>query len=131
AQSSCDVLHVELGGASLNVLGLNLALNPIPFDIATANQSPAATPSTPSTTPRTVTTSPSANATQPAASLSPTPGVVATPKTTARPAAAPTAQTPLGSLLCSVERFRDVSSPAQLVQQLNAILSALTMPQGA
>ena len=33
AQSSCDALHVELGGASVNVLGSTMGLNPVAFDI--------------------------------------------------------------------------------------------------
>jgi hypothetical protein len=41
------------------------------------------------------------------------------------PSASTQAPTALGTLLCSVNGFRDVSNPAQLVQQLNAIVAAL------
>src|SRR5262249_11978911 len=45
AQSSCDVLHVELRGTSVNVLGSTMGLNPVAFDIASTPQgsNPAAT----------------------------------------------------------------------------------------
>src|SRR5262249_50117636 len=38
AQTSCDVLHVELGGTSINVLGSTMGLNPVAFDIASPVQ---------------------------------------------------------------------------------------------
>ena len=126
AQASCDVLHMEFDGASINVLGSTLGLSPIAFDIASVVQAGAANTVSPSsaaaTSPAgTVTPSTSTNTTQP--------GVVAsTATTTAQPAAG---QTPLGSLLCSVDRFRDVGNPAQLSQQLNAILTALGTTQGS
>ena len=41
------------------------------------------------------------------------------------------AQTPLGLLLCSVDRFRDISNPANVTQQLNAILTALGTTGGS
>jgi hypothetical protein len=34
----------------------------------------------------------------------------------------------LGSLLCAVDGFKNVGNPAQLVQQLNGILTALAVP---
>jgi hypothetical protein len=167
AQTSCDVLHVELASASVNVLGSTIGLNPISFDIASAvqaNGSPSGVATPPSSTassqpggattspsPGTVTGSPSSNATQagvgspsipdattPAVTTPPgaTPGApapgVATPgATTPVPQTKPTAaaQTALGSLLCSVNRFRDVSNPTQVTQQLNGILAALAGTQ--
>lgn len=130
AQASCDVLHVELDGASINVLGSTIGLSPVAFDIASAVQAGAANAANAATSSAaapaqagTVTPSVSTNTTQP--------GVVpsaAAATTTAQPAAG---QTPLGSLLCSVNRFRDVSNPAQLSQQLNAILTALGTTQGS
>jgi hypothetical protein len=151
AQASCDVLHVELGSASMNVLGSTIGLNPVAFDITSTLQNanpPAAVSPTPSTPPAmstppsapapaapttqagTVTTTSSGNTTQPAAVGSKTPGLATTPPP---PAAGtpPSAQTPLGTLLCSVDRFRDVSSPANVVQQLNAILTALGTTGGS
>jgi hypothetical protein len=144
AQSSCDVLHIDLAGASINVLGSTIGLNPVAFDIASTVQgnnaaastiSTAAQPATsaatqPATTVSqqgTVTASPSANATQPPLGSQSTPGSTTTaapqsPKTTT--------QTSLSSLLCSVDRFRDVSSAARLAEQLNAILAALGNTQG-
>jgi hypothetical protein len=136
AQASCDVLHVELGGTSINVLGSTMGLNPVAFDIASALQAGGApkagtTASTAAPTAATaaqsgtVTASPSTNTTQPGMVASSTPGTAtATPPQTAAP-------TSLGSLLCSVDRFRDVSSPAKLAQQLNAILTALGTTQGS
>ena len=47
------------------------------------------------------------------------------------PLTAVPAATPLGSLLCSVDRFRDVSNPARLAQQLNGILAALGTTEGS
>ncbi len=41
AQGSCDVLHVELGAASINVLGFTIGLTPAAFDIASAIQAGA------------------------------------------------------------------------------------------
>jgi hypothetical protein len=126
AQASCDVLHVELDGASINVLGSTLGLSPVAFDIASAVQAGAANAVSPASAAApsqagTVTPSTSTNTTQP--------GVVApTATATAQQAAG---QTTLGSLLCSVDRFRDVGNPAQLSQQLNAILTALGTAQGS
>jgi len=120
AQASCDVLHVELDGASINVLGSTLGLSPVAFDIASAVQAGAANAVSTSSQAGTVTPSTSTNTTQP--------GVVASTGTTAQQAVG---QTPLGSLLCSVDRFRDASNPAQLSQQLNAILAALGTTQGS
>ena len=149
AQASCDVLHVELGSASMNVLGSTIGLNPVAFDITSTLQSanpPATVSPTPSTPPAmstppsaaaptatqsgTVTATPSANTTQPGVVGSRTPGLATTPPP---PAAGtpPSAQTPLGTLLCSVDRFRDVSSPATVTQQLNAILTALGTTGGS
>jgi hypothetical protein len=149
AQASCDVLHVELGGASINVLGSTVALNPVAFDVASALQatggvalvstptSPGATASGVGTLPPpaptgTVTPSTSAITTraptndQPVPGATTTPGVVApTSPTTAAPTT-PASQTPLGALLCSVDRFRNASDSTQLVQQLNGILAALS-----
>lgn len=148
AQASCDVLHVELGSTSMNVLGSTIGLNPVAFDITSTLQSanpPAAvspTTSTPSTPPSasapaatttqsgTVTPTPSANMTQPGVVGSRTPGAATTPPPAAT-GTSPSAQTPLGSLLCSVDRFRDISSPANVTQQLNAILTALGTTGGS
>jgi hypothetical protein len=136
AQSSCDVLHVELGSASINVLGSTLGLNPIAFDIASTAQAGAASTTvstTAATNAGTSTTSDQAGTGATAASGTTTqpsgttqaPGVVAAaPQKTAT-------QTPLGSLLCSVDGFRDVSRPSQLVQQLNGILAALGTTEGS
>jgi hypothetical protein len=129
AQASCDVLHVELDGISINVLGSTVGLAPVAFDIASAIQaggtSAGTTTSSSSATPAgTVTGSVSANATQPGV-VPPTTGSATTT------AQQPASQTSLGSLLCSVDRFRDVSNPAQLAQQLNAILTALGTPQAS
>jgi len=132
AQASCDVLHVELGSASINVLGTTIGLNPVAFDIASTLQvgsvpapvSPDAPPA--ATAPSgTVTPSVSTNTTQPAARAQSRPGPAAT-----APQQTP-AQAPLSSALCSVDRFRNVSNPAQLVQQLNGILTALGTTQGS
>jgi hypothetical protein len=131
AQASCDVLHVELGSASINVLGSTIGLNPVSFDIAStvkagsepAAVSTAASPAVTAAQSGTVTASPSTNTTRP--------GMVAqsSPATTApRPTATPIS---LGSLLCSVDRFRDVSNLAQLAQQLNGILIALGTTEGS
>jgi len=135
AQSSCDVLHVELGGTSVNVLGSTVGLNPVSFDIASPIQSSASSPVAPpppaaatrvtqpaaaataSAQPGTVTPSTSANATQPPITQP------STPAPTAPTGAA--SQTPLASRLCSVNGFRDVSNPAQLATQLNGILTTL------
>lgn len=133
AQSACDVLHVELGGTTINILGLNIGVNPVAFDLASIVQSPGAQPPAttqgtavnPSVQSGTVTASPSANATQLPAGSSSTPGVVPAPQTAAAPA-----QTPFAALLCSVDRFRDASNATQTAQQLNAILSALGAQQG-
>jgi hypothetical protein len=130
AQASCDVLHVELDGISINVLGSTVGLAPVAFDIASAIQaggtSAVSTTSSPSpaTPAGTVTGSVSANTTQPGV-VPPTTGSATTT------AQQPASQTSLGSLLCSVDRFRDVSNPAQLAQQLNAILTALGTPQAS
>jgi hypothetical protein len=134
AQASCDVLHMELGSASMNVLGSTIGLNPVAFDITSTLQNangPAAvgpTTSTPPTMstpqPGTVTATPSGNTTQPGIVGSRTPGLETTPPSAAT-GTPQSAQTQLGSLLCSVDRFRDVSSPANVTQQLNAILTAL------
>src|SRR5262249_7511930 len=101
------------------VVGLNIALNPVAFDIA-------------SSMPGTVPAVPSANATQPPAGTSATPGV--TPPTTSTPAAPQTPSTPsespLRSLLCSVNGFGSTSNMPQVAQQLNAIIAALANPQG-
>jgi hypothetical protein len=127
------------------VLGSTIALNPVSFDIASPLQANAGTAgasrgaiSTPPPTaaqPGTVTLSPSANPTQPPAPASTpgavtppgsvsTPGAVAPPPAVPPETAAPAPQS-LGALSCSVDRFRDVSSPAAVTQQLNAILAAL------
>jgi hypothetical protein len=142
AQASCDVLHVELGGVSMNVLGSTIGLNPVVFDISSTTPSSASGPAAPTTpviaTARgaatqsgTVTPSTSANATQPVVVGSQTPGVATTPPPAMGTRTAPTAQTSLGSLLCSVAQFRDVSSPANVAQQLNAILAALAATPGS
>jgi hypothetical protein len=142
AQTSCEVLHVELGSLSMNVLGSTIGLNPVAFDITSTLQNanaPAAvspTPSTPPTVPTpaattqpgTVTATLSANTTQPAVVGSRTPGFATTPPATGT---SQSAQTPLGSLLCSVDRFRDTSNPANIAQQLNAILTALGTTGGS
>jgi hypothetical protein len=129
AQASCDVLHVELDGISINVLGSTVGLAPVAFDIASAIQAGgtsavSTTSSSPATPAGTVTGSVSANTTQPGV-VPPTTGSATTT------AQQPASQTSLGSLLCSVDRFRDVSNPAQLAQQLNAILTALGTPQAS
>jgi hypothetical protein len=126
---------MELGGASVNVLGFTIALNPVAFDIASALQAgspsattPAATqPTTSAAQPGTVTASLSANTTQPGAVAPSTPSAATTTPGVATPAQPQTAAQPsaLGSLLCSVDRFKDVSSPTKLAQQLNGILTAL------
>lgn len=152
AQSSCDVLHVELRGTSVNVLGSTMGLNPVAFDIASTPQgsNPAATAGAQSGT---GTPSPSTNASlvgQPAqaatagaltAPVTPSPSTNATQlpvdQQTQPSAAAPNAataaasQTSLASRLCSVNGFRDVSNPAQVAQQLNGILAALAGRQGS
>lgn len=143
AQASCEVLHVELGSASMNVLGSTIGLNPVVFDITstlqstppgTAGPTPAAptAPGTPTTQSGTGTTSLSANPTRPVVVGSQTPGVTTAPPPpqpeTGTPAAAPTS---LASLLCSVDRFRDVSNPANVAQQLNAILAAFGATAGS
>lgn len=135
AQASCDVLHMELGGASVNVLGFTIGLNPVAFDIASALQadSPpaaaptAAQPTTGTAQSGTVTTPVSANTTQPGtvapampSDATTTPGTA--PQAPPQPAAPPGA---LGSALCSVDRFKDASSPTKLAQQLNGILTVL------
>ena len=149
AQASCDVLHVELAGTSMNVLGSTIGLNPVAFDITStlqnANAPVAVSPTTPTTptmstpssaqastaTPSgTVTTAPSANTTQPVVVGSQTPGLATTPPAPAT-GTPPSAQTPLGSLLCSIDRFRDTSSSANVTQQLNAILTALGTTGGS
>jgi len=33
AQATCDVLHLQFGGVTLNLLGLNVALNPVMLDL--------------------------------------------------------------------------------------------------
>jgi hypothetical protein len=134
AQSSCDVLHVELGGTSVNVLGFTVGLNPVAFDIASTPRDPGASspvqPPAPAPTgsaqPGTVTPSLSANATQPMNQQAP-------PTTAAAPNTPPTAasQTPLAARLCSVNGFRDASNPGQLAQQLNGILAVLAGKQGS
>jgi hypothetical protein len=125
AQASCEVLHFELGSASINVLGSTIGLNPVVFDIAStiqAGNTPAVSTAAQSTVAapqsRTVGISPSTNTTQPGMVAQPAPSL---------PAAAPQQATvpSLGSLLCSVDQFRDVSNPSQLAQQLNLILTAL------
>jgi hypothetical protein len=133
AQASCDVLHVELGSASINVLGSTIGFNPLAFDLASTAQTaspPAAVSTSTITSPTvppataaqtgTVTASPSTNTTQP--------GAVAKPAPAAQQTATPAT---LGALLCSVDRFRDVSNPARLTQQLNAILTALSATEGS
>jgi hypothetical protein len=136
AQASCDVHHVELGGTSMNVLGSTIGLNPVAFDIAVTLQaasaptavspttSSAATAATRAAQSGTVTASPSPNTTQPGVVAASTPGVATTPQQT-------DTQMSLGSLLCSINQFRDVSSPARLAQQLNGILTALGAAQGS
>jgi len=141
AQASCDVLHVELGGTTVSVLGATLGFNPVSFDVAAATASastrtsntsgtsntaaPAATGAsqpgamTPAAPQGTVTPSVSANTTQ---ATSSTPGTV--PQTPTATTPVPT-QMQLRPLLCAVDRFKTVSDQAQLVQQLNAILTAL------
>jgi hypothetical protein len=143
AQASCDVLHVELAGASMNVLGSTIGLNPVAFDVTSTLQStnaPAPVSPATSTAPAptattgtrsgTVTATPSANTTQPVVVGSSTPGAVTTPPQPAT-GTTPATQTALGSLLCSVDRFSDVSSPANVAQQLNAILTALGTTAGS
>jgi hypothetical protein len=148
AQASCDVLHVELGSTSMNVLGSTIGLNPVAFDITSTLQNangpapvspPTSTvptmPTSPSAPPAmttqsgTVTATSSGNTTQPAVVGSKTPGLATTPPP--KTATPPSAQTPLGSLLCSIDRFSDTSSPANVTQQLNAILTALGTPGGS
>jgi hypothetical protein len=143
AQSPCDVLHVELGSTSVNVLGSTMGLNPVAFDIAsTAQSSGASSPveqpapvapveptgpaAAPAAQPGTVTPSASANATQLPINQPAQPGAAAP---TAPTPAAP--QTPLASRLCSVNGFRDVSNPTQLAQQLNGVLAVLAGRQGS
>jgi hypothetical protein len=121
---------VELDGVSINVLGSTLGLAPIAFDIASAVQAGGTTAvsaaSASAASPAqagTVTRSVSTNTTQP--------GIV--PSTTAATTTAQQAagKTPLGSLLCSVDGFRNAGNPTQLAQQLNAILTALSTTQGS
>src|SRR5262249_53274291 len=72
AQSSCAVLHVELQGTSVSVLGSTVGLNRVAFDIASTVQSSGAVPPVEPPAPAatagalsgTVTLSPSTNATQ-------------------------------------------------------------------
>jgi hypothetical protein len=89
AQASCDVLHMELGSASMNVLGSTIGLNPVAFDITStlqnANGPAAVRPTTTSTPPTmstpqpgTVTATPSGNTTQPGIVGSRTPGLETT-----------------------------------------------------
>lgn len=139
AQASCDVLHVELGGVSMNVLGSTIGLNPVVFDITSTMQS-TARPSAPgivtatrtaATPAGTVTPSLSANPTQPVVVGSQTPGVTTAPPQPVTGPAPVAAQTSLASLLCSVDRFRVISNPANVVQQLNAILAAFGATAGS
>jgi len=150
AQGSCSVLHVELAATMLNVLGSTLGLNPVSFDIISAVQagtstggtSPAATmpivrtATTGSTASSAVASSPQAGTMTSSVTTNTTQATnaqfasgVATPgAATPVPAAAPATVQPqvaLGSLLCSVNNFSDVSNPAQLIQQLNGIVIAL------
>jgi hypothetical protein len=135
SQASCDALHMELGGTSVNVLGFTIGLNPVAFDIASALQAgspstptPAAAPSTTSAAqPGTVTPSVSTNTTQPGAAAPSSPGdATGTPGVAPQAPRQPAApQGALGSALCSVDHFKDVSSPTKLAQQLNGILTAL------
>jgi len=132
ARASCDVLHVELGSGSINVLGSTLGFNPIAFDITAATTSTttgavtgAGNTAASQTTSGTVTPSVSANTTQVPAGASSTPGVPASQPPTAT--TSPT-RMQLGSLLCAVDGFKNVGNPAQLVQQLNGILTALAVP---
>jgi hypothetical protein len=93
-------MHVELGGASVNVLRSTVGLNPVASDIASPPQvralhllwNSALQPRIPGEQPGTA------------------------------PAAA---RTVLASRSCSVNGCRDVSNPAQLARQLNGILAAL------
>jgi len=131
ARASCDVLHVELGSGTINVLGSTLGFNPIAFDITAATTSTTAGAVTgsgnmaASQAAGTVTPSVTANTTQAPAGASSTPGVPASQSPTV--ATSPT-QMQLGSLLCAVDGFKNVGNPAQLVQQLNGILTALAVP---
>src|SRR5262245_41311983 len=114
AKASCDVLHVELGATTINVLGSTLGFNPVAFDVTAATASattstaaantavaPAAGASQPggmisSSQAGTVTPFVSANTTQ----ATSTPGTV--PQTTT--AAATTASAPqLRPALCAVD----------------------------
>jgi hypothetical protein len=163
AQASCDVLHVELGSASINVLGSTIGLAPVAFDISStlqaggaaaavstaaqsATRAQSATPAQPSTPaqastpaqtaattaqPGMVTASPSANTTQPGVAAQSTGAAQSTAGPATTSAQQPAAQASLGSLLCSVDRFRSVGSPAQLAQQLNGILMALGSTEGS
>ena len=133
ARASCDVLHVELGSGSINVLGSTLGFNPIAFDItATTTSTTTGVTGTGNTaasqaTSGTVTPSVSTNTTQAPSSASSTPGVPV-PSQQPTTTTSPSTQMPLGQLLCAVNGFKNVGSPAQLVQQLNGILTALANP---
>jgi hypothetical protein len=131
AQASCDVLHMELGGASVNVLGFTIGLNPVAFDIASAVQAGSTTAAAPTAARSTAAAAQSGTVTASASTNTTQPGMVA-PSTSVAATTAPqtAAQPPLATQLCSVDRFRDVSSPAKLVQQLNGILMALGATQG-
>jgi hypothetical protein len=129
ARASCDVLHVELGSASINVLGSTLGFNPIAFDITAATTAVAA--GTTSSTGNTATGNPATGTSQPGMTTSAAPGTV-TPSvstnTTQATPATPSTRMQLGPLLCAVNGFKNASDPAQLVQQLNGILTALAVP---
>jgi hypothetical protein len=129
AQASCNELHVELGSVSINILGSTIGFQPAAFDITSALQpgttsASTSAPSAVTATSGTVTPTSSTNTTQPGMVATSTPGAATTTAQTA-------AQTPLGSLLCSVDHFGDVTNPTQLAQQLNAILTALGTAQGS
>jgi hypothetical protein len=133
ARASCDVLHVELGSASINVLGSTLGFNPIAFDITAATTAVAAgtTSSTGNTATGNTAAFPATGTSQPGMPMSAAPGTV-TPSvstnTTQATPATPSTRMQLGPLLCAVNGFKNASDPAQLVQQLNGILTALAVP---
>jgi len=108
AQSSCSALHVDLGGVTMNVLGSNIAMNPVAFDVASAmaTSAPISTtapaPAGSSFSSGTGSTAPSLNTTQsfggtPSSTNTGAPGPMSTlPPTTTTPGMPTTPSTPTG-----------------------------------
>jgi hypothetical protein len=131
AQAPCGVLHMELGGSTMSVLGSTIAVNPVAFDVVSPAATTAATSTSTTSTSGgqsgTVTPLSSANATQ-ASAGSATPGAAVPTAGTTTSAPVQATSSPLGTLLCSVNGFKDAGNAAQLAQQLNGVLAALATP---